>query len=179
MADFYKLPFRSGGTFSSSKIADAQAGYESIQVMLPAVLAQVNFVLHAAGWLENGLTAGYEKFMIDWDMLGMYHTWAKGIDFSDEAFAFDAMQEVPPGGHFLGTQHTMRHFRTAFYRSEVFDYNSAEQWEINGSLDTNQRANARWKKLLAEYEAPPLDQGLEQELQAFITLRKKELGFPK
>jgi trimethylamine--corrinoid protein Co-methyltransferase len=73
----------------------------------------------------------------------------------------------------------MRHFRTAFYRSEVFDYNSAEQWEINGSLDTNQRANARWKKLLAEYEAPPLDQGLEQELQAFITLRKKALGFPK
>ncbi|MCE7983972.1 MAG: trimethylamine methyltransferase [Caldilinea sp. CFX5] len=179
MADFYQLPFRSGGTFSSSKIADAQAGYESIQVMLPAVLAQVNFVLHAAGWLENGLAAGYEKFMIDWDMLGMYHTWAKGLDLSDEAFAFDAMQEVPPGGHFLGTQHTMRHFRTAFYRSDVFDYNSAEQWELNGSLDTNQRANARWKKLLAEYEAPPLDQGLEQELQAFITRRKKELGFPK
>lgn len=179
MADFYKLPFRSGGTFSSSKIADAQAGYESIQVMLPAVLAQVNFVLHAAGWLENGLTAGYEKFMIDWDMLGMYHTWAKGLDLSDEAFAFDALQEVPPGGHFLGTQHTMRHFRTAFYRADVFDYNSAEQWELNGALDTNQRANQRWKKLLAEYEPPALDEGLEAELKAFMTRRKKELGFPK
>ena len=179
MADFYGLPFRSGGTFSSSKIADAQAGYESIQVMLPAVLAQVNFVLHAAGWLENGLVAGYEKFMIDWDMLGMYHTWAKGPDFADEAFAFDALQEVAPGGHFLGTQHTMRHFRTAFYRADVFDYNSAEQWELNGALDTNQRANQKWKKLLAEYEPPALDQGLEQELNAFITRRKKELGFPK
>jgi len=147
--------------------------------MLPAVLAQVNFVLHAAGWLENGLTAGYEKFMIDWDMLGMYHTWAKGLDLSDEAFAFDALQEVPPGGHFLGTQHTMRHFRTAFYRADVFDYNSAEQWELNGALDTNQRANQRWKKLLAEYEPPALDEGLEAELKAFMTRRKKELGFPK
>jgi len=179
MADFYKLPFRSGGTFSSSKIADAQAGYESIQVMLPAVLAQVNFVLHAAGWLENGLTAGYEKFVIDCDLLGMYHTWAKGIDLSDEAFAFDALQEVPPGGHFLGTQHTMRHFRTAFYRSDIFDYNSAEQWEINGALDTNQRANQKWKKLLAEYEPPALDEGLERELQAFMNRRKKDLGFGK
>ncbi|MBX3012900.1 MAG: trimethylamine methyltransferase family protein [Caldilineaceae bacterium] len=179
MADFYQLPFRSGGTFSSSKIADAQAGYESIQVMLPAVLAQVNFVLHAAGWLENGLTAGYEKFIMDCDMLGMYHTWAKGIDLSDEAFAFDALQEVPPGGHFLGTQHTMRHFRTAFYRSDLFDYNSAEQWELNGALDTNQRANQKWKKLLADYEPPALDEGLERELLSFIAHRKKELGFGK
>jgi len=177
MADFYKLPFRTGGTFSSSKIADAQAGYESIQVMLPTVLAQVNFVLHAAGWLENGLTAGYEKFVIDCDMLGMYHTWAKGLDLSDEAFAFDAMQEVPPGGHFLGTQHTMRHFRTAFYRSDLFDYNSAEQWEINGALDTNQRANKKWKQMLKEYEPPALDTALETELTTFIQRRKRELGF--
>ncbi|MEZ4679465.1 MAG: trimethylamine methyltransferase family protein [Caldilineaceae bacterium] len=179
MAEFYNLPFRSGGTFSSSKISDAQAGYESIQVMLPAVMAQVNFVLHAAGWLENGLTAGYEKFVIDWDSLGMYHVWAKGLDLSEENFAFDALQEVPPGGHFLGTQHTMRHFRSAFYRSEIFDYNSAEQWAINGGLDTNQRANARWKGLLAEYEAPALDEGLEQELLGFIASRKKALGFGK
>ncbi len=177
MADFYKLPFRTGGTFSSSKIADAQAGYESIQVMLPTVLAQVNFVLHAAGWLENGLTAGYEKFVIDCDLLGMYHTWAKGLDLSDEAFAFDAMQEVPPGGHFLGTQHTMRHFRTAFYRSDIFDYNSAEQWEINGALDTNQRANKKWKQMLKEYEPPALDTALETELTTFIQQRKRELGF--
>lgn len=177
MADFYNLPFRSGGTFSSSKISDAQAGYESTQVMLPAVMAQVNFVLHAAGWLENGLTAGYEKFVIDWDLLGMYHVWARGLDLNEETFAFDALEEVPPGGHFLGTQHTMRHFRSAFYRSEIFDYNSAEQWQINGGLDTYQRANARWKQLLSEYEAPALDEGLEQELLGFIHSRKRALGF--
>ncbi|MCL4861479.1 MAG: trimethylamine methyltransferase family protein [Caldilineaceae bacterium] len=177
MADFYGLPFRSGGAFSSSKITDAQAGYESIQVMLPTVLSQVNFVLHAAGWLENGLTAGYEKFVLDCEMLGMYHVWAKGIDLSDEAFAFDAMQEVAPGGHFLGTQHTMRHFRTAFYRAELFDYNSAEQWELDGSLDTAQRANRKWKKVLADYQPPPLDPVVEAELLDFMVRRKRQLGF--
>jgi len=177
MADFYQLPFRGGGSFSSAKISDAQAGYESVQVMLPAVMAQVNFVLHAAGWLENGLAAGYEKFVIDWDLLGMYHVWAKGLDLSDENFAFDALEEVPPGGHFLGTQHTMRHFRSAFYRAEIFDYDSAEQWQLNGGLDTYQRANARWKQLLRAYEAPALDTGLEEELLTFISKRKRELGF--
>jgi trimethylamine--corrinoid protein Co-methyltransferase len=179
MARLYNLPFRGGGAFSSAKIADAQAGYESVQVMLPSVLAQINFVLHAAGWLENGLAAGYEKFVIDCDLLGMYHVWARGIDLSEEAFAFDAFQEVPPGGHFLGTQHTMRHFRTAFYRAELFDYNSAEQWEINGAPDTLRRANDRWKALLAEYEPPALDDALDRELQGFIAHRKKELGYGK
>jgi trimethylamine--corrinoid protein Co-methyltransferase len=177
MADFYGLPFRSGGAFSSSKIADAQAGYESIQVMLPTVLSQVNFVLHAAGWLENGLVAGYEKFVIDCELLGMYHVWAKGLDLSDEAFAFDALREVAPGGHFLGTQHTMRHFRTAFYRAELFDYNSAEQWEIDGALDTNQRATRKWKKMLAEYEPPELDAAVEAELVGYMQSRRRALGF--
>jgi trimethylamine---corrinoid protein Co-methyltransferase len=177
MADFYGLPFRSGGTFSSAKIADAQAGYESIQVMVPTVLSQVNFVLHAAGWLENGLVAGYEKFVIDCELLGMYHTWARGIDLSDEAFALDAMAEVAPGGHFLGTQHTMRHFRTAFYRAELFDYNSAEQWEIDGALDTAQRANRKWKQLLASYQPPALDGAIEAELTDFMARRKRQLGF--
>jgi trimethylamine--corrinoid protein Co-methyltransferase len=177
VARSYNLPFRSGGTFSSSKLADAQAGYESVQVMLPAVQAQVNFILHAAGWLENGLTAGYEKFVIDNELLGMYHTWAKGLDLSDEAFAFDAMAEVPPGGHFLGTDHTKRHFRTAFYRARVFDYNSAEQWEINGGEDTNRRANRVWKQMLADYTAPAMDDALDAELLGFISSRKRSLGY--
>lgn len=177
LAEFYGLPFRTGGTFSSSKISDAQAGYESVQVMLPSVMAQVNFVLHAAGWLENGLVAGYEKFIIDCELLGMYHVWANGLGLTDEDFAFDAFLEVPPGGHFLGTQHTMRHFRTAFYRSDLFDYNSAEQWELDGGLDTDQRANRKWKKLLADYHPPALDEAVEAELLGFIQARKQALGF--
>ncbi|MEZ4660299.1 MAG: trimethylamine methyltransferase family protein [Caldilineaceae bacterium] len=179
LAQRYKLPFRTGGTFTSSKIPDAQAGYESIQVMLPAVQVQTNFVLHAAGWLESGLVSGYEKFILDCDLLGMYHNWAKGIDFSDEGFALDAFDEVAPGGHFLGTQHTMRHFRDAFYRSDTMDYDAYEQWVINGSRDSIMRANEKWKKQLAEYEAPPLDEAIEAELLKFMNMRKREAGFGK
>jgi trimethylamine--corrinoid protein Co-methyltransferase len=176
LARRYGLPFRGGGMFSSSKLPDAQAGYESIMVMQPTMLARTNFVLHAAGWLENGLVAGYEKFVLDCEILGMLHTWARGLDLSDEALAFDAVAEVPPGGHYLGTAHTMRHFRDAFYRAELFDYNSAEQWELNGSPDSYTRAAEKVQRLLAEYAAPPLDPGIEATLRAFIARRKEELG---
>jgi trimethylamine--corrinoid protein Co-methyltransferase len=177
MARRYGLPFRGGGAFSSSKIADAQAGYESVQVLLPTLLAHTDFVLHAAGWLENGLVAGYEKFVADCELLGMAHVLGQGIDLSDEGLAYDALQEVKAGGHFLGAAHTMRHFRHAFYRSELFDYNSAEQWELDGGLDTAARANRKWKALLAGYEAPPLNEAVEGQLQDFMAERKRSLGF--
>ena len=173
----YNLPFRTGGTFTSSKIPDAQSGYESVQTMLPAVQAQTNFVLHAAGWLESGLASGYEKFVIDCELLGMYHKMAQGIDFSDEGFAMDAFEEVEAGGHFLGTQHTMRNMRTAFHRAEVMDYEAFEQWVINGSEDTVTRANKKWKAMLAAYEEPRLDVGVEKELTKFMQDKKKSHGF--
>jgi len=172
MARRYRLPFRSGGMFASSKIPDAQAGYESIMTMLPAVLARTHFVLHAAGWLENGLTAGYEKFVLDCEVLGMFHTLLKGLDLSEDALALDSIRTVPPGGHHLGTEHTMRRFRDAFYRADLFDYNSAEQWALNGSPDSFQRANAQVKGLLRSYEAPPLDPAIDEALQDFIARRK-------
>ncbi len=176
MARRYKLPFRSGGMFANSKIADIQSGYESIMAMQPAIMARVNFILHAAGWLEGGLTAGYEKFVLDCELLGMFHKYLEGVDFSDDAFALDAIRTVPPGGHHLGTDHTRRHFRTAFYRAELFDYNSAEQWEIDGSMDANVRANAKYKKLLKQYEAPALDPAIEESLLDFMNRRKAELN---
>jgi trimethylamine--corrinoid protein Co-methyltransferase len=175
LARRYKLPFRAGGMFSSSKIPDAQAGYESVMVMLPTVLARTNFVLHAAGWLENGLVAGYEKFVLDCELLGMFHTWAKGIDLSDDSLALDAIAEVPPGGHHLGTEHTMRHFRTAFYRAELFDYDSAEKWEEKGSQDSYTRANKKVIELLAGYQPPALDPGMEDSLKDYMTRRKREI----
>jgi trimethylamine---corrinoid protein Co-methyltransferase len=179
LARRYNLPFRGGGMFSSSKLPDAQAGYESTMVMQPTILARTNFVLHAAGWLENGLVSGYEKFVLDCEVLGMLHTWAKGMDLSDEAFALDAVAEVPPGGHYLGTAHTMRHFREAFYRAELFDYNSAEQWELNGGDDAYTRANKKVKHLLETYEAPPLDPEIEANLLAFMTERKAAIALEK
>lgn len=175
LARRYKLPFRSGGMFASSKIPDAQAAYESVMIMLPAVLARVNFVLHAAGWLENGLTAGYEKFLLDCEILGMFHKFLKGLDLSEDALAMDSIRSVPPGGHHLGTPHTMEHFRSAFYRAELFDYNSAEQWQEEGSQDAYQRANKKYKQLLKAYEAPELDETVDEELQAFMARRKEEI----
>lgn len=176
LARRYGLPFRGGGMFSSSKLPDAQAGYESIMVMLPTIMARTNFVLHAAGWLENGLVAGYEKFVLDCEVLGQLHTWARGLDLSDEALALDAIREVPPGGHYLGAAHTMRHFRDAFYRAELFDYGAAEQWELEGSRDAYARAGDKVKKTLAEYEPPPLDPGVAEELRAFVARRKAEIA---
>jgi trimethylamine--corrinoid protein Co-methyltransferase len=176
LARRYGLPFRGGGMFSSSKIPDAQAGYESMMVMLPTVLARVNFVLHAAGWLENGLVSGYEKFVCDCEVLGMFHSWAKGLDLSDDSLALDAIEEVQPGGHHLGTAHTLRHFRDAFYRAELFNYNSAEQWELNGAEDTYTRAHKKVKRLLASYDCPPLDPGVEEALMDFMKGRKAAIS---
>lgn len=175
LARRYDLPFRSGGMFASSKISDAQAGYESIMTMLPAVLARVNFVLHAAGWLENGLTAGYEKFVMDCEVLGMFQTLLSGLEISTESLAMDSIRSVAPGGHHLGTDHTMRHFSTAFYRSELFDYNSFDQWSEEGAKDATTVTNAHVKELLDSYTPPELDPALDEALQEFMTQRKAEL----
>jgi trimethylamine--corrinoid protein Co-methyltransferase len=175
MAARYKLPFRSGGMFASSKITDAQAAYESVMTMLPAVLGRVHFILHAAGWLENGLTAGYEKFLLDCELLGMFHTLSKGIDFSDGALTMDSLREVPPGGHHLGTTHTMENFHTAFHRSQLLDYKDIDQWVEEGSLSAAVQASGKVKELLASYQAPALDEEIDQNLQALIQKRKNKI----
>jgi len=175
MARHYNLPFRSGGNFTASRIPDAQAGYESAGTMWPTVQAGVNFVLHAAGWLEGGLIAGYEKFILDLEMCGMMARFVNGIGLADEDFAWDAYAEVGPGQHFLGAQHTMRHYETAFYQHTVFNMDNYEKWEEEGSIDTYGRANAIWKRMLKEYEAPSLDPALAEELNAFAEHRRAEI----
>ena len=175
MARFYDVPFRSGGMFASSKISDSQAAYESVMAMFPVMQAKVNFVLHSAGWLESGLSAGYEKFVLDCELLGMYHKYAQGLDLSTDALAMESIASVDPGGHHLGTPHTIRHFRSAFYRAELFDYNSAEQWEMEGSLTATQRANAKYKQLLRDYERPALAEGIDEQLREYMVRRKGEI----
>jgi trimethylamine--corrinoid protein Co-methyltransferase len=166
------VPFRSGGNLCASKIPDAQAAYESAATFSPTILAGVNFVLHAAGWLEGGLAIGYEKFILDADQCGMASVFIKGIDLSENGQAIDAILANGPGQHFLGAAHTLANFETAFYRSEVADNNSFEQWQEDGSLDVAQRANKVWKRMLAEYEAPPIDPGIDEALVEFIARRK-------
>lgn len=169
------VPFRSGGNLTASKVPDAQAAYESAMTMYPALLAGTNFVLHSAGWLEGGLVAGYEKFVLDDDQLGAAGPLVSGIDMSDNGLAVDTLLETGPGQHYLGTAHTLENFTTAFWTSDVGHNDSYEQWHEEGELDAVARANAIWKQRLASYEAPDLDDSVDAELREYIIRRKAEL----
>ena len=169
------VPFRSGGGLCASKIPDAQAAYESANTLQTAMLAGVNFMLHTAGWLEGGLAMGYEKFIMDADQAGMIQRFLEGVDLSENGQALDAIREVGPGSHFLGCAHTQANFETAFYRSNVADNNSFEQWESEGSQDTAQRANKIWKQMLSDYEAPPLDPAVDEAWLAYMEKRKSSM----
>lgn len=169
------LPVRCGAHYTASKTADGQAMQESADAMMAGVLAGTNYVIHASGWLEGGLSMGYEKFVMDLDRCSALHRLVQGLSIDDDQLATDAYEEVEPGTAFLATQHTMRHFETANHESRLSDTNSYEQWTDDGSLDQQQRANVIWKAMLAEYEAPPLDAAVDRELQAFIDDRRDSM----
>ena len=169
------LPLRCSGAFTSSKVPDGQAMQESAVSMMAALLCGANFILHSAGWLEGGLTMGYEKFMMDLDLCGAAHTYLKGVDLSADQFALDAFAEVGPGKHFFGSQHTLRHYETAFYDPSLSDNASFEQWRDAGSHPTEFRAAQMHQDMLASYEAPPLDDAVDAALQDFVARRKAEM----
>ncbi len=169
------VPFRSGGQFTSSKTPDAQSAYESASTIVPAVMAGVNFVLHAAGWIEGGLALSYEKLILDADQLGMMGVYAKGVDMTENGQAVEAFRTNPSGMHFLGNAHTLQNFETAFYRSDTADNNSYEQWLEDGELTSAQRANTRWKEMLASYVEPGIDSAYDAEMLAYIAKRKAEM----
>ncbi|HCV36860.1 MAG: trimethylamine methyltransferase family protein [Acidimicrobiales bacterium] len=169
------VPFRSGGNLCASKVPDVQAASESMATFIPALMAGVNFMLHAAGWLEGGLAMGYEKFILDADQCGLAGKLLEGVDLSENGQAMDALREVDPGQHFLGTAHTLVNFETAFARSEIANNDSFEQWEDEGSLTATQRANSIWKQVLADYETPLLDEAVDEALLDFIARRKESL----
>ncbi|MGC9419482.1 MAG: trimethylamine methyltransferase family protein [Rhodovulum sp.] len=169
------LPFRSGGGLCGSKLPDAQAAYETANTLNAALLAGVNFMLHACGWLEGGLVASVEKFVMDADQLGALHKMARGIALDEDAQAMGALQEVGPGGHFLGCAHTRAHFKDAFWRSDLLDYKPFETWDEEGARDTATLASARAQKLLSQYQQPTLDQGLREALEAYVARRKSEM----
>jgi trimethylamine--corrinoid protein Co-methyltransferase len=169
------LPLRCGGALTSSKIADAQAAYESSDSMHSTALAGSNFTLHAAGWLEGGLCTGFEKLVMDADRLGAYEVLLNGLPLDTDTLARDAYAEVQPGGHFLGSSHTLRHYETAFFEAQLSDSENAENWEERGSEDMQQRAFKRWNKLLDSYIPPPMDPALDDALKEFVAKRKAEL----
>jgi len=175
MARRLGLPLRCGGSLTASKIEDAQAAYESADSMHSTALAGSHFTLHAAGWLEGGLTTGFEKLVMDADRLGSYQKLLNGLDLSDDQFARDAYQEVEPGGHFLGSAHTMRHYKTAFYDATLSDSENVESWEEGGSKDMRKRAYEKWNTMLDNYQPPAIDPAKREALDAFVAKRKEEL----
>ena len=170
-----KLPLRCSGNFSTSKLPDAQAMTQSMFSMLAAVQCGANYVLHAAGFLDGLLSMSYEKFMIDLDLCGALHAYLKGIALDDDALGFDALAEGGPGAHMFGTAHTLRHYESAYWDSGFDDYETWETWNERGREDSIARAHRQWQKALADYQAPPLDRGIEQGLTEFVTRRKGEM----
>jgi len=177
MARFYGIPLRASNACAANT-PDAQAAWESAFSLWSAVSAGVNVVYHAAGWLEGGLCASYEKFVMDCDTLQQMITYMRPVSAEEDDVAFEAIKDVGPDGHFFGCQHTQDRYETAFYEPFVSDWSNFESWEERGSMDTPQRANALWKKILAEFEAPPIDPAIDDELKEFVARRKREGGAP-
>jgi trimethylamine--corrinoid protein Co-methyltransferase len=176
IARHFGLPVRSGGGLTSSQTPDAQAAYEGLMTMLPTFLAGINWVMHSAGWLEGGLVASYEKFILDVQVLEMLQQEFTPLEIDEASLAFGAHDEVRHGGHFLGAAHTMERFRTCFYRPFLSSSDNYEKWMRTGARDTAARAKEVVAKRLAEYEQPPLDEAIRQELEDYVVRRRHELG---
>lgn len=174
MARRYGLPWRAANV-TASNAPDAQAAYESMMSLWGAFSGQAGVFNHGAGWLEGGLVASYEKFIMDLEMLGLMAAWMDKPAITNAEIGLDAIRQVGPGGHFFGTEHTMERYRTAFYASELSDWSNFENWSEAGSLDAAQRASRLWKEKLAEFESPDLDIAVEEELRDFIDRRKRDL----
>ena len=169
-----RLPFRSSNTTVSNSV-DAQAAFESQMSLWGSVMGHANLVNHAAGWLEGGLTASFEKLIIDAEMLQMITEYLRPIEVNDDQLAVDAIAEVGPGGHHFGTSHTLERYETAFYTPILSNRQNFEAWQEDGSQDIAIRANQIWKQMLNEYQQPPLDPAIEEQLVAYADRRRPTL----
>jgi trimethylamine--corrinoid protein Co-methyltransferase len=175
LARFYQLPYRGNGSLTNAKVADAQAAYETLWNLWPAVQAHTNLVMHAVGWLDGGLSSSYEKFIIDVENLAMFYHFLDGFTIDEASLALDMIRQVGPGGHHFGTPHTMERFETAFYETAVADRLGYEAWVAAGKQDTRQRARIVAQALLKSYEQPPLDTAIQEALADFVARREREL----
>ncbi len=175
LARRYGLPYRTTPG-SASNAADAQGAWETMMALWGAVLGHGNLVYHAAGWQEGGLTASFEKFVMDVEMIQHMIEFLKPIAVDEGELALDALARVPTGGHFFGDPHTLERYSTAFYQPILSNWQNFEAWQEAGSLDATQRATGIWKKALAEYRQPVMDPAVREELDAYVARRKEEIG---
>jgi trimethylamine--corrinoid protein Co-methyltransferase len=175
LARRYRLPYRSSNA-NACNVVDAQAAYESEMSLWGAVMGHAGLVLHAAGWMEGGLCASFEKMVLDAEMLQMMAEFMSPIEVNEETLGLDAMREVGHGGHFFGTKHTLDRYETAFYSPIISDWRNYESWEEAGAHTATERANKLYREILVDFEPPPLDQARGEELAEFIARRKEEGG---
>jgi trimethylamine--corrinoid protein Co-methyltransferase len=175
LARRYGIPYRSSNA-NAANAPDAQAAYESEMSVWGAVMGHANMVLHGAGWMEGGLTASFEKVIIDAEILQMMAEALRPIEVSEEAFGLQAIAEVGPGGHFFGSAHTLARYEDAFYAPLLSDWRNHEAWRAAGSATAARRANRLWKEILAAYEPPPLDPAIAEAVTAYVARRKEEIS---
>jgi trimethylamine--corrinoid protein Co-methyltransferase len=175
LARRYGLPYRASGSLTNAKLPDAQAAYETGWTLWPAILGHSNLVMHAAGWLDGGLTVSLEKLIIDLENLAMFAFFLQGFAVDGDTLALDSIAGVGPGGHHFGTAHTQARFRTEHYQSALADRLSYDGWLDNGSPDTVQRAQRLWQAALAAYEPPPMELSVREALADYVARRSREL----
>lgn len=177
MARYYRLPLRASNA-NAANAPDAQAAWETCNSLNGALSAHAGMLFHGAGWLEGGLTASLEKFVIDCELLQQWTHYHRPVPTEPEDLAVDAVREVGPNGHFLGCEHTQARYRGAFYAPFLSDWNNFEAWEQAGSQWADERASRIWQDIVAGYSEPPMDEGVREELAAFVARRKEEGGAP-
>ena len=175
MARFYGVPWRTSSNLGGAKTFDAQAGYESASTLMATLHAGANYIWHSAGWNEAGMHCSVAKFIVDAEQCAMAHRMASGPDWGDFDEALGAVADVGPGGHYLGHSHTLKRFQDAYFMPDMFDNNSIEQWQAEGSVEITARALNRARKLLDEYQEPRLDVAIDEELLDYIARREREI----
>jgi trimethylamine--corrinoid protein Co-methyltransferase len=148
---------------------------ESAMSLWASILSHANFIHHATGWLEGGLTTSFEKVVVDAEMISAMRAWLDPLDISDDALAFEAIASTPPGGHFFGAAHTLARFKTAFHPTMLADIRPFETWRLDGARTATERANTVWKALIASYEPPPMDSSVHEALEEFVSRRRREI----
>jgi trimethylamine--corrinoid protein Co-methyltransferase len=174
LARRYRLPWRSSNA-TASNVVDAEAAYESQMAVWGALMGGVNLLYQGAGWLEGGLTASFEKLILDAEILQMMSEVLQPLVVDEAELGVDAIAEVGPGGHFFASAHTLERYESAFYRPLISDWRNFETWQEDGARTATERANRVWKQRLAEYEAPPLEAAVAEALDAFVARRKREI----
>ncbi|MGF1503157.1 MAG: trimethylamine methyltransferase family protein [Paracoccaceae bacterium] len=175
LARRYGLPYRASPV-ATSNAADAEAAWEQMMALWGCAMGGAHLWYHAAGWLEGGLCASFEKFVMDVDMLEQMFAFLRKPAVDEASLGFDAIAQVPPGGHFFGTEHTLARYETAFHKGKLSDWRNHESWQADGAKTAEIRATERWQTMLAEYAPPEMDPARREALEAFVARRKEEIA---